>query len=382
MIQTLVGDLKEFNLNDILQLLGMARQTGALKISRGAANKGIIYLADGDPVHASTSNCVGERAIYEMFTWREGKFHFNNDTTTECTIKTSLQNIVMESARRIDEWERVHDLIPSKDVVIEFNPAPQLGSENISLISREWRILSLVNGTRTIGDITAISDFDEFETCKILYGLLSSGLLKKVGDSKDKAKSKSSTIEKDKSDNLSILEDKKTAAQKTSPVKGQTQSPGVTFLDRLLGASKQRKQDEDYQPQNATGVVAVFINELLRDYETPQGLYSSIRLRDSLWKMVQEIIERVPITAFISVEENRLNVSQLDLDFPGEKPETYEVHQFLKCLIEWIYEDARKSLSPRSATRRYQDVFSKVFSGNHTLEKLGLENIVDRKRIS
>lgn len=383
MAQTLVGDLKEFNLNDILQLLSMAHQTGALQITRGN-NRGAIYFDNGIPVHARTSGHTGESAIYDIFTWTEGKFYFNDDTTDERTIQTSLQNIIMEAARRIDEWERVRDVIPTMDIVIEFNPHPQQGSENISLEASEWRVLSLVNGARTVKEIASQSDFDDFETCKILYGLLSSGLLKAIEETETPAALARDVaqLEKPKSESEETPAPKVTEAESSKGESRKTGGTGIKFLERILGTSRGKENSDQNEPKNPAGIVANFINELLQDYETPQGLYGAIRLRKPFEELVFSLKKDNSILADVVVENNRLQVMKIDQAYPSEKIETYEVYQLFKEIIQIIYEDARKSLSPRSATRRYQDVFSRFFVGERTLEKLGLEDFIDRKRLS
>ncbi len=384
MAQTLVGNLKDFNLNDILQLLSMARQTGALNITHGA-NKGIIYFKDGIPVHAKTAENTAEGAIYEIFGWREGQFFFIGDTTEERTIKTTMQNIVMEAARRIDEWERVRDLIPDLDVVVEFNPNPQQGSENIKLVPAEWQVLSLVNGTRTIREISKQSIFDEFETCKILYGLLSSGLLRISLKFAQPAAARVEAVEAEHEVlEVEVVED---IVAPISPVTEEKKTRRVASLKDILFTnltkSKEKltkKDDGEFAPQNPVGFIASFINELLKDYETPQGLYGGIKLRDTLSSMLKKIANEIPTASYVEVANNRLNARQVDQEFPPEKLATYDVYQALKKLISWIFDDAKKSLSPRSAAKRYETVLSRIFADPNTLESLGLEDVIERKQ--
>jgi len=398
--QTLVGDLKEFNLNDVLQLLGMARQTGALHITHGRG-KGVIYMDKGIPVHALTSSTIAENAIYEIFSWSQGRFFFNSDTTNERTIETSLQNIIMESARRIDEWERVRDLIPNLDIVVQFNSSPQQGSKNISLDTSEWQTLSLVDGVRTVRDISSDSNFDEFETCKILYGLLSSGLLVLTEDDKkiDKEKYEKILIPSDFLADVEVAEkgneediERDSGSGTQDKRKKKKKRSGLKFFKKLLkspsvfqkGSDKTEKKAkvEVYNPVNAAGVLAHFANELLNDYKTPRGLYGAIRLRDPLSVMIKKIAREYPVVAEISLDQDRFNVQEIDTEFLPEKLDTYELLHFFKILLDRIFEDARKSLSPRSAKQRYQEVFSRVFTGDNSIEKLGLEGMIDRRIFS
>jgi tetratricopeptide (TPR) repeat protein len=47
------------------------------------------------------------------------------------------------------------------------------------LTTEETKIIDLIDGTRSIDDLLKLSDFDFFETCRTIYGLLSAGLLVK-----------------------------------------------------------------------------------------------------------------------------------------------------------------------------------------------------------
>jgi hypothetical protein len=73
-------------------------------------------------------------------------------------------------------------LIPSFDVIIEIIEVPQPGVERIQLNPREWKVLSFVDGSLTIKQIAQKSNIPEFETAKIFYGMISSGLVRVVSD--------------------------------------------------------------------------------------------------------------------------------------------------------------------------------------------------------
>jgi hypothetical protein len=57
---------------------------------------------------------------------------------------------------------------------------PQPGVERIQLNPREWKVLSFVDGSLNIKQIAQKANIPEFETAKIFYGMISSGLVKVV----------------------------------------------------------------------------------------------------------------------------------------------------------------------------------------------------------
>jgi tetratricopeptide (TPR) repeat protein len=50
---------------------------------------------------------------------------------------------------------------------------------SVPLTDQEKKIIGLIDGARSIDDILKLSEFDFFETCRVIYGLLSAGLLEK-----------------------------------------------------------------------------------------------------------------------------------------------------------------------------------------------------------
>ena len=176
----LEGNLKDFDLSDILQLVQLGKKTGALVVQAGT-DEGTIYFSDGTAVHAKTGESTGDLAVNRILRWRQGTFAFRADeTSTYHSIQTPLQHLVLDAARQIDEWQDIQRLIPSMDLVLAIEEHPPAGTEDIKLQPMEWRVLSLVDGSRTIHAIVKDGHMAEFDTCKVLYGLLSSGLLKAV----------------------------------------------------------------------------------------------------------------------------------------------------------------------------------------------------------
>ena len=67
------GDLANLPLSKLLQSARSARVTGRFEVS-GAGHIAVVYLQDGVPVDASSSEMVGDEAIIDLLTWKEGLF--------------------------------------------------------------------------------------------------------------------------------------------------------------------------------------------------------------------------------------------------------------------------------------------------------------------
>lgn len=99
----LKGNIKDFPLPDIIQLVGLGKKTGMLSIAF-QNQKASLYFKDGRIVHASMLNSEGKDAIIKMFHLEEGKFHFFADVKSETeTINLDPMNVLMDAARHFDE---------------------------------------------------------------------------------------------------------------------------------------------------------------------------------------------------------------------------------------------------------------------------------------
>ncbi|MCK4594451.1 DUF4388 domain-containing protein [bacterium] len=173
------GELQNFSLPDILQMLQMGKRTGALSI-RHREEIGTLYFRKGELVHATYKNMTGEDAAYNLLNWKTGRFRF--DTTiypTRRSIKISTTNLILEAARRSDELADLQTELPPPDTVLHFaNIAGRVG--DIHLSPDEWKVLSLVDGRRSIADICSDSEIDEVSTLQIIEQLLGIGLLQQL----------------------------------------------------------------------------------------------------------------------------------------------------------------------------------------------------------
>lgn len=173
------GSLKELPLPDIIQLVSVSGKTGVFALRRNgdsAASSGEIYLRAGQIVHALVGDLQGEEAMYELAIWPEGDFVFTPGRETDVTtIHKSNTNLLMEAARRIDEWQILSKRISSTRLVPVFTN--QAATTSVSLTPQEWALICKIDERRTIEEIAIGLAMSPFEVCKLLYGLLTSGLV-------------------------------------------------------------------------------------------------------------------------------------------------------------------------------------------------------------
>jgi hypothetical protein len=171
------GSLAELHLPDIIQLISVSGKTGVFHLTDGGL-RGQIYLHEGKIVHAQLDDASGEEAVYALAIWSQGDFRFEPGVATEIrTISKSNTNLLMEAARRLDEWRVLSKKIPSAEMIPEFVVQDSREGQ-INLNTSEWLILSKIDGHRSIKAIAVASGLSVFDASKILYGLVATGLIR------------------------------------------------------------------------------------------------------------------------------------------------------------------------------------------------------------
>jgi CheY-like chemotaxis protein/tetratricopeptide (TPR) repeat protein len=94
----LQGDIQDFPLNWLLQVLSYDSRTAAVFIVT-PGDEGVIYIERGAPRHAQTRFISGEAAFRQMLNWQRGSFTVKPDVTTEQrSVNVSLMNLLLETA--------------------------------------------------------------------------------------------------------------------------------------------------------------------------------------------------------------------------------------------------------------------------------------------
>jgi tetratricopeptide (TPR) repeat protein len=231
------GSLKEASLGDVCQLLALGLKTGCLSITdrsrfgqiffeRGRINYahvvnrrdrlGDLLVRDGlmaqdqldaelrqqslDPdkrlgellvergliTTADLTRYVQqqiEEAVFHLFTWSRGNFFFEPDDRPDAldiVVSINPETLLLEAARRVDEWSLIERKIPSLDLLFEVERG-RLEGAALDLTEEQVRIVPLLDGSRTVQDIADVAGFEEFEVGKALYGLIQAGFAHRVG---------------------------------------------------------------------------------------------------------------------------------------------------------------------------------------------------------
>ena len=118
--------------------------------------------------------------IQRLFTWVEGFFHFDNNLfppEDRINVRLDLENLIIEGSRQLREWEQLQDEIPSLDMALKFTDRPGTNLRNVNLSVEEWRVVSYINPRNTMKQIASATKMNDLEIRRIIYGLLQAGLV-------------------------------------------------------------------------------------------------------------------------------------------------------------------------------------------------------------
>jgi len=233
----LSGDLSNFSLFDIFQLIDTAKATGKLSVYSPVLSSE-IYFDKGGIVYASTSkqgrnilsgdllkkrkniprkvfnqafkasratgvpilrafvnegilsegeimNILKESiddAVYSTMEIENGNFFFEKmqipDNLLDIPIRLNISQLILEGARRVDEKRFAAKMFKDNGIVL-IRLLTDVAIEDINLDANELKIFSLVDGKRNLGDIIKMSVIEEKEAKRIFYTLTKVGILKK-----------------------------------------------------------------------------------------------------------------------------------------------------------------------------------------------------------
>lgn len=234
------GSLKEASLPDVLQLLAMGKKSGCLSVTH-RSNFGSIFFDKGKISYASIVNRrdrlgdilvksglltqqaldeaishqdksrgkrLGEllvekelitredlhaqiriqieEAVYFLFTWAEGTFNFEADIRPEeqdFLVSINPESLLLEGARRVDEWSLIEKKVPTFDLVFELDRR-RLSESGARLTTEQQVLVPLIDGRRDVASLVDESGLVEFDVGKALFGLATAGFLHRVGKTK------------------------------------------------------------------------------------------------------------------------------------------------------------------------------------------------------
>ena len=170
------GALADMGLVDLLQTIDVSRKSGVLQLTSNGKN-GSVYFQDGRVLDAELGDLSAEAAIYRFLLWNEGEFELDfREVRREDKLGVSTQGLLMEGMRRLDEWSRLQEQLPSLGTVFDVN-YDEL-SHRLSEIPDEINeVLKLFDGRRTLAQVIDQSRGDDLANLNSINKLYFEGFL-------------------------------------------------------------------------------------------------------------------------------------------------------------------------------------------------------------
>jgi len=121
--------------------------------------------------------------VRKLFTWVEGMFQFKDNAKLpgdRILIRLDLQNLIIEGSRQIREWEHLQEEIPSLDLALKFSDHPGANLRNLNLNVEEWRVISYINPKNSMRQIAHATKMNELEIRRVAFSLLQAGIVQMV----------------------------------------------------------------------------------------------------------------------------------------------------------------------------------------------------------
>jgi len=129
--------------------------------------------------------------IYSLFQIEDGECEFiEGDVPTDevITLKLSMGNLIHEGVKRIDNWTRIRKEMPDTGIVLKLSKDPINLFQDIELSPYDKKMLSIIDGKKTIKEIIDSSWMNSFEAMKTIYVLWSIGILEEKIAEKEEVK--------------------------------------------------------------------------------------------------------------------------------------------------------------------------------------------------
>lgn len=190
------GSFNDVSLGEWLQLMQLARKTGRLEVSH--ENKwAMIIFREGEVWHVEPRGFrgkSGEEVLYALMAMPEGAFTFQRLQVLpalERTINMSIENLLMEGAKRLDEEEAyAHSIEQSPEneraasMLAVLTIAPGAESKVRFASQQTKRVLMAIDGERTIGQVVELSELEHDQAAAIIQDLIEQGVIKSKSPAK------------------------------------------------------------------------------------------------------------------------------------------------------------------------------------------------------
>jgi hypothetical protein len=178
--RTMSGSIEEVPLPDLLQLFGTSKKSGVLvvrtedDVGKIFMRKGLIYFVQINDL----DDVPPLKSMYRLLSWQKGLFDLDPPDEREFPneINVSVQEVLMEGLRQMDEFNNIRDQLPDLHAKLVF-PSP-LTPPLRDLKPEELDVLQLSINFGHLETIMNKSQGSDLDTAQIVQKLIKNNYLK------------------------------------------------------------------------------------------------------------------------------------------------------------------------------------------------------------
>ena len=181
----LQGTFDTLSFKEVLHLLASSRKTGALRMDAGVPSTwwfedGLCCAAEGgdliDPVTAEGEMLARLVDIgFAVARNTGGTFRFvaEERSTWQSDVRISIDRVLVEVDGLLARWREIESVVPS----LECRPTlcDQLGTERLTVDAGRWQLIVLIDGRRSVRELSHRTGRSVFELCRSLIELVDLG---------------------------------------------------------------------------------------------------------------------------------------------------------------------------------------------------------------
>ena len=188
------GSLREVTLADVLQLLDMGRKTGVLRVTDALGTRSARVTLFNGRIHdaaidgsarPAASGLSARDVVIELLDWSAGRFAVEPIDAHAPKARgagVGVDAVLMEAARRADEWARLADRIADARVVVRLVADSGAAPAPVALSPEEWELLAFADGAADLQVVAERSGRDVLAVARAAHRLVGEGLLEVAAD--------------------------------------------------------------------------------------------------------------------------------------------------------------------------------------------------------
>jgi hypothetical protein len=172
----LLGTLAEFQVDDILVLLGTTRKTGVLVVESPRRN-GRVWVDAGHVVGAEMpGHAEAHDVVFELLRLPDGKFSFESGASpNELMAPQDVSEVLGAARSRLAEWRDIERVVPSLASVVSLDP--EAGGEPVLHISADdWKVVAAIGAGGPVKVVADRLSLAEFDACKAVKAVVDARL--------------------------------------------------------------------------------------------------------------------------------------------------------------------------------------------------------------